>query len=102
MNVMVRSDEPPGQLGRGTPDIFDFTPLRVQREAVHEIGHTLGLGHASPLLESVDIMGYGWSVADPDVTPILSDCDIRGIEIAFGWFYNHEPPHASSVPEVIC
>ena len=102
LNVMVRTDEPPGQLTKGKPDIADFDPLRVERTALHELGHALGLGHASPLEASTDIMGYGWSIADPDVTPILSDCDIEGIRTAFGWFYANEPPHISTVPEIIC
>lgn len=102
LNVLVKTDQPAGQLQRGTPDLTDFTPLRVQRTTLHELGHALGLGHASPRDQSIDIMGYGWAVADPDVTPILSDCDLLGIRTAFGWFYNHEPPHASPIPEVTC
>ncbi len=46
--------------------------------------------------------GPYWAEADPDVTPILSDCDIEGIRNVFGWFYNNEPPHPSPVAEVIC
>ncbi|MDQ1710033.1 MAG: Matrixin [Frankiaceae bacterium] len=102
LDVLVKTDQPPGQLGRGTPDIADFTPLRVERETLHELGHALGLGHASPVAQSIDIMGYGWAAPDPDVPPILSDCDLLGIKTAFGWFYNHEAPHASPIPEVIC
>ena len=102
VNVLVKSDLPPGHLGKGEPDIADFDPLRVERTAMDELGHALGLGHATPLEQSLDIMGYGWAVADPDVTPILSDCDLRGIETAFGWFFNDEPPHASTVPEMTC
>ena len=101
--LRVKSDWP-----RGTPpwrerlgtDIRD--PLRNQRTAIHEIGHALGLGHVDPLLSSIDIMGYGWAEADPDVTPILSDCDIEGIRTVFGWFYNNEPPHPSPVAELPC
>ena len=51
----------------------------------------MGLGHATPLEQSIDIMGYGWAIADPDVAPILSDCDLQGIRAAFGWFFNNEP-----------
>ena len=102
LNVLVKSDMPPGHLDTGEPDIADFDPLRVERTTLHELGHALGLGHATPLEQSVDIMGYGWAVADPDVTPILSDCDLQGIKTAFGWVFNKEPPHASAIAEVIC
>jgi hypothetical protein len=47
-------------------------------------------------------MGYGWSVADPDLTPILSDCDLRGIRAAFGWVFAHEAPHPSTVGSITC
>ncbi|MGV8850327.1 MAG: hypothetical protein ACOH16_12375 [Propionibacteriaceae bacterium] len=95
-NVLVRSDEPRGQ------DFADFTPLRVQREALHELGHALGLGHASPLDPSTDIMGYGWALVEPNLVPFISDCDLLGIKTAFGWYFNGEPPHASPVPYVTC
>jgi hypothetical protein len=100
LNVIVRSDTPDGH--EDEPDRADFDVLRVQRVAVHELGHALGLGHAEPLLGATDLMGYGWSVADPDVTPILSDCDLDGIRAAFGWMFAHEPPHPSTVGSVIC
>jgi hypothetical protein len=101
-NVLVKSDMPPGHLGNGEPDIVDFDPLRVERETLHELGHALGLGHTTPLIESIDIMAYGWAVPDPDVTPIISSCDLDGIRTAFGWFYDSEPAHASPIPNVAC
>jgi hypothetical protein len=100
LNVIVRSDTPDGHSDE--PDRADFDRLRVERTAVHELGHTLGLGHASPLLNTVDLMGYGWSVPDPDVTPVLSSCDLRGIRAAFGWVFAHEAPHPSTVGSITC
>lgn len=100
--LKVKEEWPAGHLGKGEPDAEFRDPLRNQRTAIHEIGHALGLGHVTPRDQSIDIMGYGWAWADPDVTPILSDCDIEGIRTVFGWVYNNEPPHPSSVTEVTC
>jgi hypothetical protein len=55
----------------------DYDPLRVYRVALHEVGHALGLGHAEPLEETLDLMGYGWSAPETDLTPIISTCRRR-------------------------
>jgi hypothetical protein len=101
LNVLVKYTQPPGQAAKGQADIADFDPLRVERETLHELGHALGLGHPTPL-ESIDVMGYGWATPDPDVTPILSNCDLSGIRTSFGWFFANEPPHPSPVSAVTC
>lgn len=99
-NVLLRSDLIGlDQTRNGEPD-FDET--RLYRMAVHEMGHALGLGHATPLLTSVDIMGYGWALPDPDLTPILSDCDLDGIAATFAWALNGEEPHPATVDSVTC
>ncbi|MDQ3005447.1 MAG: hypothetical protein M3R47_08705 [Chloroflexota bacterium] len=69
----------------------DYSPQYVGWVTLHEVGHALGLGHATNLLESTDLMGYGW----PDLgNPVLSDCDIEGIAFVFAWVFEGSEPHA--------
>jgi hypothetical protein len=104
--VLVKSEEPPGG------PYPDFDPTRVLRMTVHEVGHALGLGHASPLLVSRDVMAYGWVqyAVDPSTgkftyvysTPILSDCDLQGIAATFDWAVKGDPPHPATVSSISC
>jgi hypothetical protein len=74
-NVIVRSDLPPSS-GRDP-----YSPEYLYFVTLHELGHALGLGHATNLLESTDLMGYGWSIND--VEPVLSQCDVDALAYLF-------------------
>ena len=75
-NILVRSDLPPSL------DRDPYEPEYLGWVTLHEVGHALGLGHATNLLESTDLMGYGW----PDLgDPVLSDCDIDALAFVFAW-----------------
>ena len=102
LNVIIRSDLVDGRGNRSGETDADFGALRIHPLTIHELRHALGLGHASPLETSTDIMGYGWSVPNPDVTPILSDCDFDGLAAVFAWALNGETPHPAPVGSVTC
>ena len=83
-NILVRSDLPPSL------DREPYDPEYLGWVTQHELGHALGLGHATNLLESTDLMGYGW----PDLgDPVLSDCDLDAIAFVFAWAFEDSEPH---------
>jgi hypothetical protein len=83
-NVIVGSEFPPSLDEEG------YTPEYLGWVTLHEVGHALGLGHATNLEESTDLMGYGW----PDLgDPVLSDCDLDAIAFVFAWVFEGGEPH---------
>jgi predicted Zn-dependent protease len=85
-NILVRSDLPPS-LG-----LDPYSPEYLYYVTLHELGHALGLGHATNLLESTDLMGYGWNRTNGK-TPVLSQCDVAALAYLFSWaLEGNEPP----------
>ena len=93
-NVIVRSDLP-------TPDGFTYPPQYLYYVTMHELGHVLGLGHALPLEESTDLMGYGWNRTNM-IVPVLSECDLEGIGVVFAWALEGVEPYPPTDARVLC
>lgn len=92
-NILVRSDLPPSL------DSDPYDPEYLGWVTLHEVGHALGLGHATNLLESTDLMGYGW----PDLgDPVLSQCDIEALAFVFAWALAGAEPSPPAEGPYVC
>jgi hypothetical protein len=74
----------------GAPSNEGYTPEYLFFVTLHELGHALGLGHATNLEESTDLMGYGWIGEAPD--PLFSQCDLDALAYLFGPLLAGEDP----------
>jgi hypothetical protein len=91
-NVIIRSDLP-ARLGGG-----QYSPFPVGYITMHELGHAIGLGHAEPILETNDLMGYNWPPLFPKVTP----CDLKGLREVWAWAINGTEPAPPTTVIVNC
>jgi hypothetical protein len=92
-NIIVRSDLPPSF------GVDPYSPEYLGWVTLHEVGHALGLGHATNLLESTDLMGYGW----PDLgDPVLSQCDVEALAFVFAWALEGSAPHEPAIGPFEC
>jgi hypothetical protein len=110
--VLVKSEWPPLQCcGDQLETLGQITPTRVGQIALHELGHTLGVGHAfsdapDPLNTGNDLMSYGWMpwvTFNPDPPkPILSTCAQQVLEIVWAWARNGTTPRRPEVESITC
>jgi hypothetical protein len=98
-NVSLSTIGPPGRVV-GEPT----SPAALGDIALHELGHALGLSHAEPLLDTIDVMGYGWipDVGFPGLTPVISACDIKALRVVWAWALEGVDPYRPTVASIAC
>jgi predicted Zn-dependent protease len=92
-NILVRTDLP---LIYG---VDPYSPEYFYWVTLHEIGHALGLGHATNLRESYDLMGYAW-IGTTDA--VLSQCDVDALAFVFAWALEGSDPYAPGAGPYVC
>lgn len=67
----------------------------------HELGHVLGLGHATPLFGTSDVMGYGSeTVFFPE--GVISACNMDAFDLVWAWAIEGEAPYPPTATEITC
>jgi predicted Zn-dependent protease len=76
------------------------SPALMHAITLHELGHTLGMDHAEPILTTSDLMGYGWYF---NGTPyVMSGCNVKALRAVFQWAVDGVEPHPPRVAAVQC
>jgi hypothetical protein len=86
-NVLVSTE-----FAVGHGETVVYTPEYFFYVVLHELVHALGLGHATNIRESTDLMGYGWIGNAP--SPLFSQCDLDALAYVWSWALEGTSPAA--------
>jgi hypothetical protein len=89
-----------GERAQGKP-VYAMTSAEMVSLATHELGHALGIGHAAPLLGTMDSMGYGTAeVVFPPA--VISACDMDAFDVVWAWAIAGTAPVPPTVEQIAC
>jgi predicted Zn-dependent protease len=75
---------------KGTSD-YKFNNADIEQIAEHEMGHALGLGHAN-------FDGNLMAALINDGTETISECEIKGVYEANGWYLEDNDDNSNTIP----